>query len=179
MKWSDNVLDCDFGDLGVTTMEESLARVTVAAETDREDCAVLNNTAYRGCDKRRSGRFDGLDHVQCPRVEIEKTNNQPDPVLPGTVVAFTLEVTVTDGPAEDVVVVDTLPAGLGDPTSISDGGVWDGTTRTITWDLGDDVAEWHARADLQRSGNLDGPARRRADQRGHRHQLGQPVPRCG
>ena len=42
----DNVLDCNFGTLGVTTMEESLARVTVAAETDRDDCGLLDNTAF-------------------------------------------------------------------------------------------------------------------------------------
>jgi len=70
-------------------------------------------------------------------VAIEKVNDQPDPVLPGTVVSYTLTVTVSDGPAKDVVVTDVLPLGLDAPTSISDGGTYAGGTRTITWDLGD------------------------------------------
>ncbi len=131
-----NLLTCSFGDLGVTTMENSPARVSVFGATDREDCAVLNNTAIADATNDDPVNSTASITVKCPEVEIEKTNNQPDPVLPGTLVTYTLEVTVTDGPAEGVVVVDTLPAGLGDPTSISDGGVWVGTTRTITWTLG-------------------------------------------
>ena len=50
---------------------------------------------------------------------------------------YTLTLTVTDGPAEDVMVVDLLPEGLDDPTNISDGGDFEPLTRTITWDLGD------------------------------------------
>jgi fimbrial isopeptide formation D2 family protein/uncharacterized repeat protein (TIGR01451 family) len=132
-----NELHCEFGDLGVTTMEDSTARVTVAAETDREDCGVLDNRAFANASNSDEIHAGASITVHCPTVEIVKTNDQPDPVLPGTVVSYTLEVTVTDGPANDVVVVDTLPLGLDDPTSISDGGVWDGTARTITWSLGD------------------------------------------
>jgi fimbrial isopeptide formation D2 family protein/uncharacterized repeat protein (TIGR01451 family) len=54
-------------------------------------------------------------------------------VLPGTVVTYTLTVSVSNGPANDVTVVDTLPAGLDDPTSISNGGTWSSADRTITW----------------------------------------------
>jgi uncharacterized repeat protein (TIGR01451 family) len=132
----DNVLDCNFGDLGVTTMENSPARVSVAADTDRDDCGTLDNEAFANASNSDEISATASILVHCPTVEIVKENNQPDPVLPGTDVAFTLTVSVSDGPATDVVVVDTLPAGYDDPTDISDGGVWDGTSRTITWSLG-------------------------------------------
>jgi uncharacterized repeat protein (TIGR01451 family)/fimbrial isopeptide formation D2 family protein len=134
------VLDCSFGDLGVTTQENSPARVTVFGLTDREDCGELDNTAIADANPGEPIQASASITVKCPEVSIVKSNDQPAPVLPGTVVSYTLHVTVSDGPADDVVVVDTLPLGLDDPTSISDGGVWDGTDRTITWDLGDDVA---------------------------------------
>jgi len=44
-----------------------------------------------------------------------------------------LTVHVENGPATGVTVVDTLPAGLDDPSSISDGGTWSAADRTITW----------------------------------------------
>ena len=69
-------------------------------------------------------------------VAIVKVNNQPNPVLPGTVVSYTLTVTVSDGPANGVVVTDVLPLGLDAPTSISNGGSYASATRTITWNLG-------------------------------------------
>ncbi len=93
--------------------------MTVAAETDRDDCGTLNNRAFANASNSDEIFADASILVHCPLVEIEKTNNQPDPVLPGTVVSYTLEVTVSDGPADDVVVKDTLPPGLDDPTSIS------------------------------------------------------------
>jgi fimbrial isopeptide formation D2 family protein len=70
-------------------------------------------------------------------VAIQKTNDQTASVLPGTVVTYSLKVTVGDGPAASVQVVDTLPAGLDAPTNISDSGAWNATDRTITWNLGD------------------------------------------
>jgi hypothetical protein len=77
---------------------------------------------------------------QGPTVSIVKVNNQVAAVPPGTNVSFTLTVTVTNGPADDVIVVDTLPLGYNAPTNISPGGSYDPTTRKITWDLGDEVA---------------------------------------
>ncbi len=75
--------------------------------------------------------------MKCPTIGLTKVNNQADPVLPGTVVSYTLTLTVSDGPAKDVVVSDLLPLGLDAPTSISNGGTYEGGTRTITWNLGD------------------------------------------
>lgn len=134
------ILTCDFGDLGVTTLENSPARVTVTADTERADCGLLENTAF--ADASNDDEVDSTDTitVKCPTVSIVKTNNQTASVLPGTAVTFTLAVTVSDGPADDVVVVDTLPVGYDTPTAISGGGTYAPATRTITWNLGDGLA---------------------------------------
>jgi fimbrial isopeptide formation D2 family protein len=75
--------------------------------------------------------------VKCPTIELLKENDAGEPVLPGTPVHYTLTLTVTDGPAENVVIKDVLPVGLDDPTDISDGGTFTSGDRTITWNLGD------------------------------------------
>ena len=131
------VLSCDFGDLGISTEEASTARVTLSAETDRTDCGVLDNTAIADSDPGDSVHSSDSIPVSCPTVEMDKANDRAEPVLPGTDVTFTLSVTVADGPAKDVMVVDTLPAGYDAPTLISNGGTYDAGTRQITWDLGD------------------------------------------
>ena len=56
--------------------------------------------------------------------------------IPGDTLHYTLAFTMTNGPLHGVVITDVLPAGLGAPSNISDGGTWDADTRTITWDLG-------------------------------------------
>ncbi|HEX4983327.1 MAG TPA: Ig-like domain-containing protein, partial [Ilumatobacteraceae bacterium] len=146
LDWSENsddcsidegVLTCDFGDLGISTKDASTARVTLSAETDRTECGVLNNTAIARSNPGEPVRSSDSIEVQCPTVEIVKDNDQSASVLPGTDVTFTLIVTVADGPATDVMVVDTLPDGYDAPTLISDGGTYDPTTREITWSLGD------------------------------------------
>jgi uncharacterized repeat protein (TIGR01451 family)/fimbrial isopeptide formation D2 family protein len=59
--------------------------------------------------------------------------------VPGEQLDFSLVVTNAGGthgaPAYDITVVDTLPAGLAVPASITGGGVWDGGTRSITWTI--------------------------------------------
>ena len=145
LAWSENstkcsitsgVLSCDFGDLGVTTKEASTARVTLTATTDRSDCGILSNTAI--ADSTPGSPVESSDSitVKCPTVAVEKDNNQPNPVLPGTNVTFTVKVTISDGPAENVVVVDTLPTGYAAPTNISNSGSYASANRTITWNLG-------------------------------------------
>ncbi|MGH2357195.1 MAG: SpaA isopeptide-forming pilin-related protein [Candidatus Limnocylindria bacterium] len=128
---------CEFGTLPVTDMAGGKV-IIVSGETDRDDCGLLDNTAF--ADASNSGDpISSRDTitVRCPEVAIEKVNDQSAPVLPGTNVRFTLTVTVSDGPANDVVVVDTLPTGYDAPTSISDGGTYDAGSRQITWELGD------------------------------------------
>ncbi|MEO6058389.1 MAG: Ig-like domain-containing protein, partial [Candidatus Limnocylindria bacterium] len=146
LSWSENsedcsikagVLTCSFGDLGVTTPENSPAKVTVSAVTDRSDCGILDNDAFADADNNdRVGPAEASITVKCPTISIVKVNNQPNPVLPGTVVSYTVTVTVSNGPANGVVVTDVLPLGLDAPTSISNAGSYAPATRTITWNLG-------------------------------------------
>ncbi|HEX2194643.1 MAG TPA: SpaA isopeptide-forming pilin-related protein [Candidatus Limnocylindria bacterium] len=140
--WS---FDCSFGDLAPSDMpaepfdENDPGKVImITGETDREDCGELLNQAWTDASNSDEvGPAVATIDVRCPTVEIVKVNDQPDPVLPGTVVSYTLTVTVGEGPAEDVVVTDVMPQGLDAPTSISDGGTYDEAARTITWELGD------------------------------------------
>lgn len=135
---------CDFGDLAASAMptapydENSSGKViVVSGKTDREDCGELDNTAFASASNADTVQASASIHVNCPTVAIVKSNDQTEPVLPGTVVSYTLKVTIGDSTASDVLVTDTLPEGLDAPTSISDGGTYDGGTRTISWELGD------------------------------------------
>jgi hypothetical protein len=56
--------------------------------------------------------------------------------ITGDTLRYTLSWTMTNGPLDGVVITDVLPAGLGEPSNISDGGTWDESTNTITWTLG-------------------------------------------
>ncbi len=127
---------CDFGDLAPSDMEHGKV-IVVSGSTDREDCGVLDNTAFAYASNDDTVEASASITVKCPTVAIEKVNDQPEPVLPGTVVSYTVTVTVSDGPAKNVTVTDLLPLGLDAPTSISDGGSYSGGTRAITWHLGD------------------------------------------
>jgi uncharacterized repeat protein (TIGR01451 family)/fimbrial isopeptide formation D2 family protein len=132
-EWS---IDCDLGDLPASEMEEGVI-IRVFADTDRDDCGLMENTAF--ADATNDDEVSSTDdlYVRCTVIGLEKENDAVGSVLPGTTVTYTLTLTVTDGPAEDVMVVDSLPVGLEDPTNISDGGVASADGSTITWDLGD------------------------------------------
>ncbi len=130
---SSGTLHCDFGDLGVTTMANSSAHVTVTAPTTREDCGSLDNLATASADNNEDVQASASIDVICPVIRIQKVNDQISSVLPGTTVTYTLTATVEDGPALNAQVVDTLPAGLDAPTNISNGGTWSSADRTITW----------------------------------------------
>jgi uncharacterized repeat protein (TIGR01451 family) len=70
--------------------------------------------------------------VNQANVELNKTVNNTRPNV-GETVLFTI-VATNNGPntANNLVVTDTLPAGL-DFISCTDGGVWNPVTRTVTW----------------------------------------------
>jgi uncharacterized repeat protein (TIGR01451 family) len=130
-------IDCEFGTVGATDMPGGIV-IRAFADTDRTDCVLLTNNV------EASGSNTGLPlmrsasiEVKCPTIALEKENDAVGSVLPGTEVAYTLTLTVDDGPADEVKVVDVLPIGLEDPTEISDGGTFDPATRTIVWELGD------------------------------------------
>jgi len=131
-------ISCDFSSLAAG------ASVTIhlSGETTTANCGTLHNVATvsagnedRGMLEDNSASADIV--VECPGINIAKSNNQTGSVLPGTNVTYTLLVTLTDGTANNVTVVDTLPNGLDAPTNISDAGTWDASARTITWHLGD------------------------------------------
>jgi uncharacterized repeat protein (TIGR01451 family) len=129
---------CLLGDLPVIAFEDATS-IVVAGDTDRDDCGELVNVATVVGSNNDDDVPAGMAtiSVKCPTIELVKDNDAVGSVLPGTTVAYTLTLTVTDGPAEDVLVVDAMPDGLSEPTNISDGGSFDPSTRTITWDLGD------------------------------------------
>jgi fimbrial isopeptide formation D2 family protein/uncharacterized repeat protein (TIGR01451 family) len=132
-------IDCSFGTLGVSSKDEGII-IRVFAETDRTDCGLLENSAEADASNLEEPlTASDTILVRCPTIELQKENDAVGSVLPGTTVTYTLTLTISDGPADDVMVVDTLPEGLEDPTDISNGGTFDGTA--ITWDLGDGLAD--------------------------------------
>jgi uncharacterized repeat protein (TIGR01451 family)/fimbrial isopeptide formation D2 family protein len=139
------VLDCDFGDLGVTTVLNSPARVTVSGATDRQDCGELDNTAIADADNDEEVEASASITVRCPTLVIDKAANVElitktlDPQgnvidIDPEVVTWTLTYTVTEGPVTNAVITDTIPAGLTYVNgSASNGGVYNAATRTLTW----------------------------------------------
>lgn len=75
--------------------------------------------------------------VDVQSISIEKTSTAEGTVLRGASVDFTLSLAVVNGPIDSVTIVDQLPAGIGDATSISDGGTYDAASNRITWVLSD------------------------------------------
>lgn len=106
------MLSCDFG-----TVEPSGTRtITVSGDTDAADCGTLPNAAVVASTNEAEGAGDNNESsdtitVECPNVWVEKTG-------PATVNANdTITWTITfgndgAGDAYDVVLSDTLPAGL-------------------------------------------------------------------
>ncbi len=129
-------IECDLGTLEPSEMADGVV-VRVYADTDRDDCGLLENTAFANASNNDEvSSSDGIT-VKCPSIALEKENDAVGSVLPGTVVSYTLTLSVSDGPANDVEVVDQLPAGLVDVTNVSGGGAFDSASNTITWSLGD------------------------------------------
>jgi fimbrial isopeptide formation D2 family protein len=129
-------LDCSFGTLQPTSMEDGIV-IRVFADTVRADCGLLENEAWVDATNDDRVDDDATIGVKCPTIGLEKANDAVGSVLPGTEVTYTLTLTVSDGPANDVEVIDALPNGLESPSDISDGGVFDTTDATISWSLGD------------------------------------------
>ncbi len=84
--------------------------------------------------------------VRQPTLTILKTvagnSLGTDPILGvpaakvGDTLVYTLTWTLTSGPVHNAVIIDVLPTGMTAPTSISNGGAYDASTNTITWQLG-------------------------------------------
>ncbi|HYI66735.1 MAG TPA: SpaA isopeptide-forming pilin-related protein [Candidatus Limnocylindrales bacterium] len=128
-------IHCQFGTLAPTTMAGGIV-IRVFADTDRTDCGLLENEAWADATNDDRIDQDASILVRCPTIGLEKANDAVGSVLPGTEVIYTLTLTVDDGPAKDVQVIDVLPVGLENPHDISNGGT-ESPAGTITWNLGD------------------------------------------
>ncbi len=121
--------------------------IVISGETDRDDCAGLDNTAFAFADNSDTVQASASIDVRCPMLVIEKSADTEEVHFvfdaDGNVlsvdpeqVTWTLTYTLTEGPVTDAVITDPLPEFLVF-VSASDGGDYDPATRTITWDLGD------------------------------------------
>ncbi|HET6745125.1 MAG TPA: DUF11 domain-containing protein, partial [Candidatus Limnocylindria bacterium] len=137
---------CQFGDLAPSSMADG-KMIVVSGETDRDDCAGLDNTAFAFADNDDTVQASAFIDVRCPILVIEKSADTEEVHFvfdaDGNVlsvdpeqVTWTLTYTLTDGPVTDAVITDPLPDFLVF-VSASDGGVYDPVTGVITWELGD------------------------------------------
>lgn len=69
------------------------------------------------------------------RMSIAKDNDRPEALVTGDEIHYTLTLSVQNGPIDAVTIVDQLPAGIGGVTDVSDGGVYNAASNTITWEL--------------------------------------------
>jgi uncharacterized repeat protein (TIGR01451 family) len=75
--------------------------------------------------------------------DVSGNTGGTDPILGvpaaklGDTLLYTLTWTLTSGPVHNAVITDVLPAGVSNPTNISNGGTCDVPCHTITWNLGD------------------------------------------
>jgi uncharacterized repeat protein (TIGR01451 family) len=132
---------CTFGDL----LADESKTIVISGETDRSDCAGLDNTAFAFADNADTVQATALIGVRCPFLVIDKSADtevvhfvfdadgnvlsvEPEQVT------WTLTYTLTDGPVTDAVITDPLPEFL-EFVSASDGGTLD--NGVITWNLGD------------------------------------------
>ena len=91
-----------------------------------------------------------------PILGIEKVNDRPI-ANPGDTVNYTVYWSVDgNSKATNVTLIDTIPVELTiDVATISDGGIYDDATRTITWDLGTQVP--HAEGFVTYSAAIESP----------------------
>jgi uncharacterized repeat protein (TIGR01451 family)/fimbrial isopeptide formation D2 family protein len=103
-----NVITWEIGELA--TGEHTF---TYQATVDEDAAGELTNLACVDTDELDAELCDQTTvGVTPPSVHIMKDNNTEGPVARGSVVDYTLTVTVQDGPIASVTVTDTLPDGL-------------------------------------------------------------------
>jgi uncharacterized repeat protein (TIGR01451 family) len=162
----DQAASCQFGDLAPSSMADGKT-IVISGETDRSDCAGLDNTAFAFADNADTVQASALIGVRCPELVIDKSADTEvvhfvfdsdgnvlsvDPEQ----VTWTLSYTLTDGPVTDAVITDPLPEFL-DFVSASNGGVYDPATRTITWELGDLLVDGSANVSFVTTVDPDAP----------------------
>ena len=114
-------IDCAFGTLGVTTMEDGIV-LRFFATTDTTDCGLLENTATADASNLELPLTASASIlVRCPTLVIDKvadieqiTISGPANALVATpsVVTWTLTYTLTDGPVTGAVITDPIPVGF-------------------------------------------------------------------
>ncbi len=131
-------IDCDLGDLAPSLPEDGVI-IRVFAETDLDDCGLMENTAF--ADASNDDEVSSTDDltVRCPTLVIDKvadaeviTISGPSDALVAdpSVVTWTLTYTLTDGPVTNAVITDEVPVGF-EFLDASDGG-----TRSTAWSPG-------------------------------------------
>ena len=118
----------------VGTLAEGVYKFQYDATVDADASGSLKNLGCVDADQNDELVCDETT-VLVQNIVVTKENGTSGAVVPGTVVDFTLALDVTNGPIDDVTIVDQLPAGIGNASDISDGGIYDSTANTITWTL--------------------------------------------
>ena len=136
ISWTDNsascdisngVLSCDFGDLAASAS----ASVTISGDTTADNCGnVYNLASAAASNESTADAQDNTDDativVNCPDISVSKTADN-SPINAGETASYTITVTNNGtGKAYDVMLTDTLPAGISwtdnsDSCSITDG----------------------------------------------------------
>ena len=128
-----NVITWEIGELATgerTFTYQATVDLDAAGELTNLACVDTDELDAELCDQTTVG-------VTPPSVHIMKDNNTDGPVARGSLVDYTLTVTVQDGPIASVTVTDTLPDGLTyvvDSADPSDGFTADG--QELSWVTG-------------------------------------------
>ncbi len=110
--------------------------ITYAATVDADAAGLLKNLACLDADQNPA-EICTDSQMLVQNIVVTKTNGTTGAVVPGTVVAFAIELDVTNGPIDSAEIVDQLPSGITvvDESTISDDGAYDAAQNTITWTL--------------------------------------------
>ena len=122
------------------TIDQEVANTRTSADITNSGTLSSDDSLGNGLADVTSG--DTAITVVEPLVSVSKANNAGGPVQGGSIVTYTVTVTNSSASrvstANDLVIVDTLPAGLTSvaPVNISDSGAFAaGPPQTITWDV--------------------------------------------
>jgi fimbrial isopeptide formation D2 family protein len=110
--------------------------ITYAATVDADAAGLLKNLACLDADQNPA-EICTDSQMLVQNIVVTKTNGTTGAVVPGTVVAFAIELDVTNGPIDSAEIVDQPPSGITvvDESTISDDGAYDAAQNTITWTL--------------------------------------------
>lgn len=152
MSSEEQTISCQFGDLAPSSMPEAPYSakspgkvIRVWADTDRDDCGVITNTAFASASN--DDELDSTDTiivncpviVRVPTLTIDKvvdaelitiTGEAGDLTASPSIVTWTLTYTLANGPVTNAVITDEIPAGFVFLDASGDGEFIDGS---VTW----------------------------------------------